>query len=189
MQHEITYLPSEHSTRNKIGRVLWHLVYIFLYRPSPRMLHPWRCMLLRMFGAKVGKDAHPSPLARIWAPWNLTLGQSSSLGEFVDVYCVAPIVIGRNCTISQYTYLCTASHDYHDPQMPLVTARITIGDGVWLCADVFVAPGVTIGEGAVVGARSSAFKDVPPWTVVAGSPAKVIGPRELKSQQPVGGGT
>ncbi len=153
-----------------------------LYRPSPRVLHIWRRMLLRMFGATVGRDAHPSPAARVWAPWNLTLGQSSSLGEFVDVYCVAPVIIGRNVTVSQYTFLCTAGHDYRDARMPLTSAKIIIGDGVWLCADVFIAPGVTVGEGAVVGARSSAFKDVPPWTVVAGNPAREIGKRELKKE-------
>jgi putative colanic acid biosynthesis acetyltransferase WcaF len=141
-------------------------------------------MLLRLFGATIGRDAHPSPSCRIWAPWNLTLGESSSIGEFVDVYSVAPIVIGRNCTISQYSFLCTASHDYLDPLMPLTTAPIRIEDGAWVAADVFIGPGVTVGEGAVVGARSSAYKDVPAWTVFAGNPARFMCRRELRHELP-----
>jgi putative colanic acid biosynthesis acetyltransferase WcaF len=104
----------------------------------------------------------------------------SCLSHFVDCYCVAPIKIGAHSTVSQYSYLCAATHDIERPDMPLVAAPITIGDGAWVAADVFVGPGVTIGDGAVVGARSSVFKDVPPWTVVVGTPAKVIKKRELK---------
>ena len=108
------------------------------------------------------------------------MGDHSCLAPEVDCYCVAPIKIGAHATVSQYSYLCTASHDIEHPQMPLVTAPIIIGDGAWITADVFIAPGVTIGEGAVVGARSSVFSDVPPWTVVAGNPAGFLKQRVLK---------
>ena len=107
------------------------------------------------------------------------MGANSCLGDDVDCYCVDKIRLGSSVTISQYSYLCSATHDYEDPLMPLVTAPIVIGDGAWVCADVFVAPGVTIGQGAVVGARSSVFKDVEPWAVVAGNPARFIKKRLL----------
>ena len=107
------------------------------------------------------------------------MGEYSCLSHFVDCYCVAPIKIGAHATVSQYSYLCTASHDIEDPQMPLVTAPITIGEGAWVTAGVFIGPGVTIGEGAVVGARSVVLKDVEAWTVVAGNPAKFIKNRQL----------
>lgn len=171
MQVNVSDVPSPHSLGNKIGRVLWAVAWRLLYRPSPKVLHGWRRFLLRLFGAKIGKGAHPHPSARIWAPWNLEMGDHSCLSFFVDCYCVAPIKLGAHSTVSQYSYLCAASHDFEHPNMPLVTAPITIGDGAWLAADVFVGPGVTIGDGAVVGARSSVFADVPPWTIAAGSPA------------------
>ena len=132
-----------------------------------------------MFGAKIGHGVHPYPSVKIWAPWNLEMGDYSCLGDNVYCYCVAKIKLGAHSTVSQYTYLCAASHDIENPQMPLITAPITIGDGAWVTADVFIGPGVTIGEGAVVGARAVVLKDVEAWTVVAGNPAKFIKHRQL----------
>jgi putative colanic acid biosynthesis acetyltransferase WcaF len=165
---------------NKIARTLWHFVWLCLYRPSPRLLHPWRCLLLRLFGARLGKAVHPYPSARVWAPWNLTMGDHACLSEGVDCYCVDKIWIGAYSTISQYSFLCTASHDYAQASMPLVTAPITIGERVWITADVFVGPGVTIGDGAVVTARSSVFGDIPSWSVATGSPAVPVKVRRLE---------
>src|SRR5574341_424434 len=108
------------------------------------------------------------------------MGDHSCLSHHVDCYCVAKVRIGAHATVSQYSYLCSAGHDIEDPQMRLVAAPITIGDGAWVAADVFLAPGVSIGEGAVVGARSSVFNDVDPWTVVVGNPARFLRKRELK---------
>jgi putative colanic acid biosynthesis acetyltransferase WcaF len=104
----------------------------------------------------------------------------SCLGDHVDCYCVDRIKLGPHVTVSQYSYLCAASHDYQDPRMRLTTAPIEIGAGAWVAADAFIGPGVKIGEGAVVGARSSVFKDVEPWTVVAGNPARFLKKRDLR---------
>lgn len=150
---------------------------MLLYRTSPTPLHGWRRMLLRLFGARIEAHAHPYPRARIWAPWNLHMGAHSCLADDVDCYCVAPIKLGSHATVSQYSYLCSASHDYRDPAMPLVTAPIIIADEAWVAADVFVGPGVHIGEGAVVGARSTVIGDIPAWTFAAGTPAQPRGTR------------
>ena len=161
----------ELSIGNKIARSVWNIVWLLFYRPTPRPFHYWRCLLLKLFGAKIGKNVHVYPSAHIWAPWNLEMLDGSGIGEHVDVYCVDKIVLKRNAAISQYTFLCTASHDYHRLDLPLVTAPIVIGQDAWVTADVFVGPGVSVGEGAVVLARSSVFSDVAPWTVVGGNPA------------------
>jgi len=110
------------------------------------------------------------------------MGAHSCLADDVDCYCVAPVSLGEHATVSQYSYLCAASHefrgyDFQDPEMPLVIAPIIIEAYAWVAADVFVGPGVKIGEGSVVGARSTVLQDVPPWTVAAGSPIKLIGDR------------
>jgi putative colanic acid biosynthesis acetyltransferase WcaF len=156
---------------------MWNIVWTLLYRTSPTPLHWWRRMLLRAFGASIDGGAHPYPRARIWAPWNLRMGLNSCLADDVDCYCVAAVTLGRHATVSQYTYLCSASHDYTQLAMPLVVAPINIEDEAWVAADVFIGPGVTVGHGAVVGARSTVIDDVAAWHVVAGSPPRQLGTR------------
>jgi len=179
------FRPTTLSTSNKAARALWSVVWALLYRPTPRPMHAWRRMLLRLFGAKLGRGVHPYPSARIWAPWNLEMGDHSCLGPHVDCYCMETITIGAYSTVSQYSYLCTGSHDYLNIEMPLVAAPITIGERVWITADVFVGPGVTVGDGAVVLARSTVCKSVDPWVVVGGSPAKFIKARVLENHADV----
>lgn len=164
---------------NKAARYLWSVVWLLLFRPSPKPFHAWRCWLLKLFGAQLGHNVHPYPTAKIWAPWNLTMGDRACLADHVDCYCVAPISIGADSTISQYSFLCSATHDYTSAAMPLQYAPIVIGTNVWITADVFVGPGVTIGDGTVVTARSSVFSDLPGWVVASGNPATVRKPREL----------
>lgn len=171
--------PVTLSLSNKVLRLLWRTVWLALYRPTPRLLHPWRCFLLRLFGAKLGKGVHPYPTANIWAPWNLEMGDHSCLSEWVDCYSVDKVRIGPRSTISQYSFLCTASHDHSQASMPLVTSPITIGERVWVTADVFVGPGVTIGDGAVVNARSTVTRDLPAWMIASGNPAVPVRPRVL----------
>jgi putative colanic acid biosynthesis acetyltransferase WcaF len=177
---DLSEYPSPLSWRNKLGRVLWGITWALLFRPSPRIFFSWRSLLLRIFGATIGPRCAVYPSCKIWAPWNLELGEQTALADDVDCYCVDKVVIGSHVTISQYTYLCTASHDISTPRMRLITAPITIKAGAWACADVFVGPGVTIGEGAVAAARAVVVRDVPPWTVVGGNPAKFIKPRKLQ---------
>lgn len=173
--------PSAHGLGNKCLRLLWGAAWLALFRPSPAFLLGWRRFLLRLFGAGVGRGAKVMPSVRIWAPWNLTLGEEATLGHAVDCYCVAPIAVGAHATVSQYAYLCAATHDDADPHMRLIAAPIVIADQAWVCADVFVGPGVTVGQGAVLGARSSAFSDVAPWKVYVGTPARPLRDRVLTS--------
>jgi putative colanic acid biosynthesis acetyltransferase WcaF len=153
------------------------MVWNTLYRFSPTMFHRWRCFLLRCFGGRVAASAYPYPRAKVWAPWNLTMEEHSCIADDVDCYCVAQIRIGAYATVSQYSYLCSASHDYRDLSMPLIVAPIVIEARAWVAADVFIGPGVRIGEGSVVGARSTVVHDVETWTIVAGTPARRIGER------------
>jgi len=171
--------PLKLSLSNKLGRAVWGVVWLLLYRPTPRTFHAWRCLLLKLFGARLGKGVHPYPSARVWAPWNLEMGDHACLSEHVDCYCVDKIRIGAHTTISQYSFLCSASHDYTRTTMPLTVAPITIGSRAWITSDVFVAPGVTIGDGVVVGARSSVFGDLPAWTIARGNPAAPVRRRTL----------
>ena len=119
------------------------------------------------------------PSTRVWAPWNLDMGEEACLSHDVDCYCVDRIVLGPHATVSQYTHLCTASHDIADPHMGLITAPIHIGAGAWIGAGAYVGMGVTVGDGAVAAARAVVVKDIAPWVVVGGNPAAFIKRRVL----------
>lgn len=176
--------PSRHSpfsAGHLLARFSWGLVYATLFRPSPRIFHRWRNWVLRLFGARLHPTARVYGRARIWAPWNLTMGANACIADDVDVYSAAQIALGAYATVSQYSFLCTASHDFEDASHPLTTAPIVICDRCWIAADVFIGPGVTVGEGTVVGARSAVFKDLPPWSVATGTPARVVRARRLSA--------
>lgn len=162
------------TRRNRVLRGLWGVAYLLLYRPTLRPMHGWRCLVLRCFGARIAAGVRPYRLARIWAPWNLTMARDSTMGDFVDCYSVAPVHIGAGAIVSQYTYLCTASHDIDRAGLPLVAAPIVIGDGAWVAADCFIGPGVEIGARAVVGARSTVIDDIAAGDIVAGSPPRLL---------------
>ncbi len=167
------------DARNRAGRWLWGVVYVLLYRPSPRLAHGWRCLLLRLFGARIGAGVHPYPRASVWAPWNLVMADGSSIDDHVVVYNVAPVHFGRNAGVSQYSYLCTASRDFDRPGRPVIGAPIHIGDDAWVAVRCYIGPGVHIGARAVVGAASTITRDVAAGSVVAGSP-----PRTLRMRPP-----
>ncbi|OVE75628.1 hypothetical protein BVX97_04245 [bacterium E08(2017)] len=170
-------MDSEHSFGNKLARVAWGLVWLIFFRCSLRCTFGWRRMLLRLFGAQIGDGVKVYPSTKVWAPWNLVMDDGSCMGDYVDCYCVGKIRICSNAVVSQYSYLCGATHDYED-EMKLVTGDIEIGADAWVCADVFIGPGVNVGERAVAGARSVVIRDVESGTVVAGNPAKEISKRE-----------
>jgi putative colanic acid biosynthesis acetyltransferase WcaF len=170
---------SPHSVGHRAGRLLWGIVYMLLFRPSPRNLHRWRNLLLRLFGAALHPRARVYPRARIWAPWNLVMEDGATIADDVEVYSAATIRLGPYALVSQHSHLCAATHDCDDARFPLVARPITIGARAWVAADVFIGPGVTIGEGAVIGARSSVFRDVPPWMVATGTPARPVRPRRI----------
>lgn len=136
-------------------------------------------MVLRLFGAKIGKGTIIHASVKVWAPWNLTTGIRTSVGPHVLLYNPGNITLGSKACISQYAFICTASHDYTSILRPLIWKDIQIDDHVWVAAKAFVGPGVHIGTYAVVGATASVYKDVESYAIVGGNPAKFIKRREL----------
>jgi putative colanic acid biosynthesis acetyltransferase WcaF len=173
---------SHFKFKDKLARTLWAAVYHALFRVSPVPFHFWRRLILRVFGATIEQGANAYPKCIIWAPWNLKMGKYSCLANHVDCYNVAPVALRDFSTVSQYSFLCTATHDYESPRFDLIAKPITVGNQAWIAAGAFVGPGISIGDGAVVGARSSVTRDVAPWTVVAGNPARLIKHRVIRSR-------
>jgi len=160
--------------RELAGRVAWGVARPLL-RCSPRRAGGWRRWLLRRFGARVGQGVQIHPTAVIFIPWNLEIGDWSSIGFDALIYNLGPIQIGKRVTISQRAHLCGGTHDHRDPALPLIKSPITIGDDCWVCADAFVGPGVIVGEQAVVAARAVVVQAVNVGEIVGGNPARKIG--------------
>jgi len=172
----------KYSTGELFRRVLWDFGQVF-FRFSPRPCFGWRRFLLRCFGAKIGAQVNTYSSTRIYFPWNLRVGDWSAIGEDAFIYNLGLVTIGEKVTISHHAQLCAGTHDYTRPNLPLLKPPIIVQDQAWICADAFVGPGVTVGEGAIVGARAVVMKNVGSWTIVAGNPAKFIKKRILSTNQ------
>lgn len=170
-------LPPGFRGRSAAVVQLWWLVQASLFRLSPQFCYGWRRALLRLFGAQIGAGVLVRPSARITYPWKLAVGDHAWIGDEVILYTLDRISIGRDAVISQRSHLCAGTHDHRRPDFAILGGPIAIGAEAWLAADVFVAPGMTIGRGAVVGARSSVFADLPEMMVCFGNPARPVRPR------------
>jgi putative colanic acid biosynthesis acetyltransferase WcaF len=176
-------LPS-FSLGNRFARVLWSVACALLFRLSPRPFHGWRALLLRLFGARLGKACHFYPKARIWAPWNLICEDRVSIGDDAELYNPSPLTMGSHCIVSQGAYICGATHEYNRPEFPLVHFPMTFGAYSWICARAMVNPGVNIGAGAILAMGSVATRDLEPFGIYAGVPARKVKER-LRSAVPI----
>jgi putative colanic acid biosynthesis acetyltransferase WcaF len=171
-------MPSGFRGRSAFVVQLWWITESLLFRTSPQVMYGWRRMLLRMFGAKIGKGVILRPSVRITYPWKVSVGDYSWVGDDVVLYSLGEIKIGNDVVISQKSYLCTGNHNYTSFDFKIFSTPIYIEDEAWLATDVFIGPGVTVGKGAVVGARSSVFKSIEGGLVYAGNPLGVIKKRK-----------
>jgi putative colanic acid biosynthesis acetyltransferase WcaF len=162
---------------------LWWIVQATLFRGSPQVCYGFRRWLLRIFGAQVGHGAIIRPSVTVTYPWRVKIGAHSQIGDDVVIYSYGDITIGNSVVVSQKSYLCAGTHNFLSEAFELQSFPIVIEDHVWLAADVFVAPGVTVGQGAVVGARSSVFSNLPDYMICTGSPAKPVRARPRSPQE------
>lgn len=172
------YLVPATSSDSRRRRALWNLAWAFCFRPSLRPMHNWRGALLRMFGATIGANPRIYPTAKIWAPWLLECESLVAIGPEAEIYNAAPLRIRTHAIVSQGAYVIGATHDYNDPAFPRIDKPSEIGAYSWICARAIVMPGVNVGEGSVLGAGSVATRDLEPWGVYAGNPARKVKDRK-----------
>lgn len=173
------YRGPSFSLLNRFLRGVWGGVYMFFFRFSLRPFHLWRILLLRLFGAQIGRGCHIYPKVKIWAPWNLRIGNYVGIADGVTLYCMEQMVIRDYAVISQGAHLCGGTHDYNSANFQLISKPIVIGAHVWVCAEAFIHPGVVVPEGAVIGARSVVTRSPQQtWAVYAGNPCQQVGVRQ-----------
>ncbi len=170
-------VPAGFRGRSGLFVQLWWIAQAVLIGLSPQPLHGWRVMVLRAFGARVGKGVKIRPSARITYPWRVSIGDNAWIGDRAELYSLAEIDIGDNACVSQDCYVCTGSHDHRQIDFRYDCRPVRIGAESWLAAGCFVGPGVSVGQGAVIGARSLVLRDVPPARICAGNPLRDLGPR------------
>jgi putative colanic acid biosynthesis acetyltransferase WcaF len=159
------------SLSDRLRRFAWSVCWGLLGAWTPRPLHRWRRLILVAFGAKIDPTARIYGQTDIWWPPHLTVGRYAVIAPRAICYNVAPITVGDFAVVSQGAHLCTGTHDVDDPRFPLRARPITVAPQAWVAAEAFVGPGVTVGEGAVLGARGVSFRDLEAWAVHAGNPA------------------
>lgn len=168
------------SKSHRALRAIFGLTWFLLASWTPAPMGAWRRFLLRSFGAKIHPNASVRGGARIWYPPNLEMKAFAVLADGVQCYNMNMITIGENSIVSQRSFLCGGTHNYKLARHPLVTAPIVIGDDVWIAAEAFVAPGVTVPDGCVIGARAVVSGQLEPWTIYTGNPARALKPREYR---------
>lgn len=176
------YRQPSFSLSNRVMRLVWNIVYCLLFKLSPRPFHSWRALLLKVFGARLGENCHVYPGVNVWAPWNLILGNHVGIADGVTLYNMDKIEIGDYSVISQGAHLCGGTHDYNSKNFQLLAKPITVGRHVWVCAEVFIHPGVSVSDGVVIGARSVVTKSIQnKWKVFAGNPCREVADRKVLS--------
>jgi putative colanic acid biosynthesis acetyltransferase WcaF len=168
------------TLRERWAAIMWGLFWHSVFRWSPSGLHGWRRFLLRLFRARIDPTVLISPSVRVLFPWNLTLGPYVNIQPRTILNCMGRISIGRGTLVSRYAHMCAGTHEYQRPDMRIERCPIEIGQNVWIATDAFVGPGVKIGDGCLLAARSSAFHDLPSGMVCIGEPAE---PRHVRFQE------
>ena len=163
------------SFNNKLYRLIWNIVNFLFFRILIiNQLNTIRIIILRIFGAKIGKNSGVYSSVKIWSPKNLIIGENSWIGPNCNVYNVGKVIIGNNVTVSQNTHLCGATHDYKSKNFDLIYGDIKILNSTWIAADSFIFMNVSIGPNSIVGARSVVFKTIPKNSIAGGNPAKIL---------------
>lgn len=178
-------LPKGFRGRSAVVVQLWWIVQALLFKPLPQFCFPLRRGILRLFGARIGKQVRIRPGVVVTYPWKVSIGDHSWIGDNATLYSLGDIIIGANTVVSQHSYLCSADHDYTQPDFPIRSATIVIEDEVWVASHCWVGPGVTIGAGSVVAARSTVITSLPARTICVGSPCRPVRPRLPDERQDV----
>lgn len=163
-----------YSLSELFKRVLWTFCGSIIFSIVPRHLYSVRNVILKLFGAQIGKNSKIFPTVKITHPWLLKVGNNTVISWNINIYNLDYLEIGNGTIISQNVHLCGGTHDYKSHGFELIRSKITIGDNVWIAADAFIGPGITIGSNSIIAARAVCTKDIEADSIIGGNPAKLI---------------
>lgn len=168
-------------SRHEIVRVrLWEVVWNLLIRWLPKPAYPIYALWLKAFGCRVEGRPFVAPSVRIFAPWQLSLGDKACIGYKAEIYNLGPVSIGDHVTVAQYAYLCNGTHDLEKESLPLLVGAMQLGSKVFVGAKAIVLPAVSMAEGSVLGAGGVLATDTEPYGIYVGNPARYLKPRIIK---------
>jgi putative colanic acid biosynthesis acetyltransferase WcaF len=170
------------SMATKLAVGIWSVVWLLLYRPTPKHMYRWRLLLLRLFGCKIEGRPYVAPSSRVKMPWLLSLCDRACIGPFAEIYNLGGALLESGATVSQYAYLCGGTHDFDDPELPLVVGEIRLGRNAFVGARALILPGVHVGDDTIIGAGAVVAKDIPARSVCVGNPA-IIRPRTSRKSR------
>jgi putative colanic acid biosynthesis acetyltransferase WcaF len=168
--------------RSRLTQLLWFVIGLPLLRSAWIPSSGFRCWLLRSFGARIGTGVVCKPGMRVKFPWRLAVSDHSWIGEDCWIDNLADVTIGRDCCLSQGSYLCTGNHDWTDETFSLIVREIRIEDGCWVGARATLLPGVTLHTGAVAAAGSIVARSIPAQEIHAGNPARFVRTRTIHAE-------
>jgi len=169
-----------HPGAGALKRVLWYYTNVLFFKSGLFPFYGIKNFLLKLFGAKLGKQVEIKPCVNIKYPWHLTIGDEVWIGENVWIDSLVPIIIGSNICISQGAMLLTGSHNYKKPSFDLITGSVILEDGVWIGAGAIVNQGITVYSHAILTSGSVATKNLEPYTIYQGNPAVKIRTRVIE---------
>ena len=158
----------------KLKEICWYFTKMIFFLSAMPWPSSIKCSLLRLFGAKVGSGVNIKPRVNIHFPWKLTVGNDVWIGEEAFLLNFELLTIGNDVCISQRAFLCGGNHDFRIPEMPYRNGPITLMDGAWIGASVFVSPGVTVGTDSVITAGSVVTGDIAANGIYKGNPLVFI---------------
>lgn len=172
---ELWFQMDEESTvgtyKDKIKDALWRIVEDTIFRHSFKCISCWRVMLLKLFGAKIGKRCYISNRAIFVKPWNLVMGNHSSIDDYVFIQNAADITFGNYVSVAKYVKFVTDGHDLTARTFKWIGSPIKIENGVFIGLGSYISKNVKIGQMAAIGANSFVLKDIPENTIAWGNPA------------------
>jgi putative colanic acid biosynthesis acetyltransferase WcaF len=170
-----------YQSQEFVRRILWMAVRPLL-RLVPRFFYGFRNAVLRLFGARIGKEVRIYPNVDIFFPWNLDIGDEVTIGPRVQLYSLGRIIIGDGTMVSYGAHFCAGTHDYTERNLPLLKPEVRLGQGIWVCSEAFVGPGVEVGDYSIIGARAVVLKSFPSFSILGGNPARKVKDRPVPGE-------